>query len=165
MIIVVASGLSPEEGKIVFADLQRAMKRYVLCNDLFSIYHVTPIYVFVKPDWNLYYKIYVSLEDSLRDVADVIGVRENVLINSTIGNPPKEDSEISLIHRRFFSALMLHDLLQEVPYSKIVDRYKVIKGSLQTLQNSASTFSGMITIFCHHLGWKTLELIIREFQK
>lgn len=35
---------------------------------------------------------------------------------------------------------------------------------LQSLQQAASTFAGMVTAFCHKLGWFNLELLIGQFQ-
>ncbi len=35
---------------------------------------------------------------------------------------------------------------------------------LQSLQQAASTFAGMVTAFCHKMGWLNLELLIGQFQ-
>jgi DNA polymerase theta len=36
---------------------------------------------------------------------------------------------------------------------------------LQSLQQAASTFAGMVTAFCHKMGWLNLELLIGQFQE
>ena len=48
--------------------------------------------------------------------------------------------------------------------SAIFDRYGVTKGMLQSLQSSAATFAGMVTVFCQKLGWTNLELLLSQFQ-
>ena len=35
---------------------------------------------------------------------------------------------------------------------------------LQSLQQSCSTFAGMVTAFCGRLGWHNLELLLGQFQ-
>ena len=35
---------------------------------------------------------------------------------------------------------------------------------LQSLQQQASTYAGMVTAFCHKLGWLNLELLLGQFQ-
>ena len=37
-------------------------------------------------------------------------------------------------------------------------------GMLQSLQQTASTFAGMVTSFCAKLGWRSLELLVGQFQ-
>jgi hypothetical protein len=36
--------------------------------------------------------------------------------------------------------------------------------SFQSLQQAASTFAGMVTVFCAKLGWHSLELLVGQFQ-
>jgi len=72
---VVASGLSPDEGLSVFAELQKARRCFVLENELHTIYLVSGIYqlklwVFfcifgyagkVEVHWQLYKMLFISL--------------------------------------------------------------------------------------------------------
>ena len=46
------------------------------------------------------------------------------------------------VHQRFFTALALNDLVNEMPISNVTEKYGVNKGVVQNLQQSASTFSG-----------------------
>lgn len=46
------------------------------------------------------------------------------------------------IHKRFYSALALHDLVKEVPLSTVCKKYGCCRGVLQTLQQSAATYAG-----------------------
>lgn len=48
------------------------------------------------------------------------------------------------IHRRFYSALALHDLVKEVPLYRVCKKYGCCRGVLQTLQQSAATYAGKL---------------------
>eukprot|EP00095_Tigriopus_kingsejongensis_P003466 maker-scaffold13_size735724-snap-gene-6.23 protein:Tk03466 transcript:maker-scaffold13_size735724-snap-gene-6.23-mRNA-1 annotation:"dna polymerase theta isoform x3" len=68
------------------------------------------------------------------------------------------------IHQRFYTALALHDLVNEAPLKVVAQKYGASKGMLQSLQQTSSTFAGMVTVFCQKLGWYNLELLIGQFQ-
>lgn len=46
------------------------------------------------------------------------------------------------VHRRFYTALALHDLVNEVPLAVVATKFGCSRGMLQSLQQSASTFAG-----------------------
>ena len=68
------------------------------------------------------------------------------------------------IHRRFYTALALHDLMSEVRLCRVAQLYKCNKGMLQALQQQTASFAGMVTIFCQRLGWNTLNVLLEHFQ-
>lgn len=41
---------------------------------------------------------------------------------------------------------------------------QVNRGALQTLQQSAATFAGMVTILCERLGWYRMQRLLSDFQ-
>lgn len=43
---------------------------------------------------------------------------------------------------RFFTTLVLHDLVNEVPLGTVASKYSCSRGQLQSLQQSASTYAG-----------------------
>ena len=66
--------------------------------------------------------------------------------------------KIEILNAKCWSDLPLdHPLLSH-------SRYKINKGMLQSLQNAAATFAGMLTSFCHKLGWTCLEVLLDQFQ-
>ena len=100
-------------------------------------------------------------------VADTLGVKESFLARAIQGRVPERTAaqkEALRVHRRFYTALALHDLVHEVPIVYVAHRYGATKGLLQTLQSAAGTFAGMVTVFCNRLGWKNLELLLSQFQ-
>nr|XP_053647287.1 DNA polymerase theta-like [Cherax quadricarinatus] len=68
------------------------------------------------------------------------------------------------VHQRFYTALALHDLVHEVPLNTVARKYGATRGILQSLQQTAATFAGMVTVFCNRLGWHNLELLVTQFQ-
>ena len=97
----------------------------------------------------------------------MVGVEERFLakaVRNCIQTKTAQQLEILRIHRRFYTALVLQELMNEIPLPVISKRYKINKGMLQSLQNSSATFAGMLTVFCHKLGWTCLELLLEQFQ-
>lgn len=43
--------------------------------------------------------------------------------------------------------------------------FKVPKGKVQGLQESAGRFASMIAAFCERLGWSDMECLVTKFQK
>ncbi|XP_066304418.1 DNA polymerase theta-like [Branchiostoma lanceolatum] len=163
-----ASALSPDEALVVFADLQRAMKSFVLENELHILFQVTPIYNdWSNLDWYHYLCLYEKLPTHMRRVAELVGVEEGYLARAVRGRVPvktaKQLRQLA-VHKRFYTALVLQDLTQEVPLPVVVKKYSCTKGVLQSLQQSAATFAGMVTVFCSRLGWHNLELLLSQFQ-
>ena len=103
----------------------------------------------------------------MKHAAQVIGVSESFLVRATSGRVPAYTlpQQLALmIHKRFFTALALQDLVQEVPVSTVASRYGASKGLIQSLQTSAGMYAGMVTTFCQKLGWSNLELLFSQFQ-
>lgn len=141
----VGSSLSPEESIIVYKELKKAMLKFVLLDELHMVYHVTPIYSIPEPNWNHLLKLYNDLSPIHRHIANTINLNEGFIIQAIHRRP---DPKASIPYRRFYSALMLNDLIHEVDFGQVVKKYQINRGQLQTLQSLSSTFAGMVTIFC-----------------
>ena len=85
-------------------------------------------------------------------------------MRGTLRMTDPEQRKSLAIHQRFYTALALHDLVNEMPLHKVAAKFGATKGMLQSLQQAASTFSGMVTVFCDRLGWNNLELLVGQFQ-
>ncbi|CAG7822735.1 unnamed protein product [Allacma fusca] len=152
-----SSSLSPDEGILVFKELLRARQCFVLANELHTIYQVTPIYLsdqWRNVDWNQYLNLYSSLNPEELRVAQLVGVEERFILSAIMSTVswknPMQRAKLS-IHQRFYTALALNDLVNEMPIAKVTEKYGVTKGVVQNLQQSASTFAGMVTTFCSRL--------------
>ncbi|TPX37004.1 DNA-directed DNA polymerase [Synchytrium microbalum] len=168
----VASSLSPEEAIVVFQELRAAMNSFVLAEDLHIVYQVTPTYfAYNDLDWNGVAQVYSRLGDAQSRVATAIGIDQGLVIKvsregwrKNLGKTA-DGREKSMILGRFFASLMLADLVREVSFEQIMDKYNFRnRGLLQSLQSSAATFAGMVTVFCERLGWTNLQLLVQQFQ-
>lgn len=113
------------------------------------VVQVTPVYVqdqWVNIDWYQYYCCWEQLPADMRRVAEVVGVKEDFLSRAVQGKLPCQTAEQQLvlnIHRRFYAALVLNDLVNEMSLNVIVRKYGCQRGALQSLQQAASTFAGL----------------------
>ena len=48
---------------------------------------------------------------------------------------------------------------------EICESFKVPRGTVQGLQDSAGRFAGMVGAFCERLGWSDMEGLFSKFQK
>lgn len=170
---VVSSSMSPDEGLVIFSELQKALQCFVLENELHIIYQITPINIcdyWINSsshiDWNLFYTLLQNFPPDVKRVCDLVGVRQSFILKmiKSGSSSSTSDNKLLKIHLRFFTALILNDLVNEVPYSAVLSKYSCQKGFLQTLQQSSSTYAAMITVFCNRLGWYNLELLVNQFQ-
>lgn len=103
----------------------------------------------------------------MRRVADLVGVEEGFLARAVRGRVltrTEQQRQSLAVHRRFYAALALQDLVHEVPLNVVARRYGANRGMLQSLQGSSATFAGMVTVFCEKLGWTNMELLLSQFQ-
>ena len=131
---------------------------------------VTPIYIqdqWPNIDWYQFLRIWERLPANMRRVADLVGIEEAFLARAVRGRfltRTDQQRQSFAVHRRFFAALALQDLVREVPLNVVARRYGANRGMLQSLQGSAATFAGMVTVFCQKLGWTNMELLLSQFQ-
>ncbi|XP_059778117.1 DNA polymerase theta [Balaenoptera ricei] len=164
-----SSSLSPVDTLDIFADLQRAMKGFVLENDLHIVYLVTPVFEdWTTIDWYRFLCLWEKLPASMKRVAELVGVEEGFLARcvkgKVVARTEKQHRQMA-IHKRFFTSLVLLDLISEVPLKEINQKYGCSRGQIQSLQQSAAVYAGMITVFSHRLGWHNMELLLSQFQK
>ncbi|XP_055965104.1 DNA polymerase theta [Sorex fumeus] len=164
-----SSSLSPIDTLDIFADLQRAMKGFVLENDLHIVYLVTPMFEdWTTIDWYRFFCLWEKLPTSMKRVAELVGIEEGFLARCVKGKVvARTDRQYRqmAIHKRFFTSLVLLDLISEVPLKEINQKFGCNRGQVQSLQQSAATYAGMITVFCNRLGWHNMELLLSQFQK
>ncbi|XP_039027780.1 helicase and polymerase-containing protein TEBICHI isoform X1 [Hibiscus syriacus] len=185
------SSLCPEESLIVLDDLSRAREGFVLASDLHLVYLVTPINVEVEPDWELYYERFMELSALEQSVGYRVGVAEPFLMRMAHGVPIRKsnglrdcmkmlrgkfenqvgtsnimlsDEQTLRVCKRFYVALILSRLVQEVPVGEVCEAFRVAKGMVQALQENAGRFASMVSVFCERLGWHDLEGLVAKFQ-
>jgi DNA polymerase theta len=171
----VSSALAPEESLIVYGEITKALRysscwiktlrSFILEDELHIVYQVTPTFLNLEPNWACYLTLFNGLSDTKRAVAHTIGIEEHYLIKASTQSANTSDPARLAIHKRFYAgifrfdiiALMLNELIQEVPFASVMKRFSVNRGTLQSLQSLSSTFSGMVTVFVEKLGWANIR--------
>ncbi|KAK0079774.1 hypothetical protein PV326_008551 [Microctonus aethiopoides] len=160
-----AASVPPKDGLFLFEELQKARQCFVLDTELHVIYLVTPFNSgsqIGQIDWYVFLDLWRDISDSERRVGQLVGVKESYIMSALRGGP--KPGKILDIHKRFYTALALHDLVREIPLNKVCNKYNCCRGVIQSLQQTASTFAGMVTQFCKKLGWNCIELLVSQFQ-
>ncbi|XP_014469442.1 PREDICTED: DNA polymerase theta isoform X2 [Dinoponera quadriceps] len=160
-----AASVPPREGLFLFEELQKARRCFVLDTELHVVYLVTPLSTgsqIENVDWMTFHELWNTMSESERRVGRLVGVEERFLLSAIRGIV--RSGKLLNIHKRFYSALALHELVNEVPLNAVCKKYGCCRGVLQTLQQSASTYAGMVTQFCKQLRWDCMELLISQFQ-
>jgi len=133
---VVAAAMSPDEGLVIFGELQKALQCFVLGNELHIIYQITPINICdywlnsaSHIDWNLFYSIVQNFSADLKRVSELVGVRLSFILKMIKGSSiANSDSKLLKIHLRFYTCLILNDLVNEVCFASILSKYGCQKG-------------------------------------
>ncbi|XP_045766049.1 DNA polymerase theta isoform X2 [Maniola jurtina] len=163
-----SSSMAPNDGLSLFCEIQKARQCLVLETDLHLIYLVTPYSVsnqWNDIDWLHLLTLWESLTAAMKRVGELVGVQESFIIRCLRSANKSNTSQNKLsIHKRFYTALALQDLVNEVPLSEVASKFQCARGFLQGLQQSSATFAGMVTAFCHQLGWKNMETLVSQFQ-
>ncbi|CAB3236758.1 unnamed protein product [Arctia plantaginis] len=141
-----ASSMAPNDGLSLFCELQRARQCLVLETDLHLIYLVTPYSVssqWGNMDWLHLLTLWESLTKAMKRVGELIGVQESFIIRCLRGNNKANNIQAKInIHKRFYTALALQDLVNEVPLADVAAKFQCARGFLQSLQQGAATFAG-----------------------
>jgi hypothetical protein len=89
--------------------------------------------------------LWEELDSSQKRVAEAVGVEERFLVRFLQGiksiNPLRHSYQLS-IHRRFYAALALNQLINEVQLSVVAHNCKMNIRTLQSLQQQSATFAG-----------------------
>ncbi|OQV13803.1 DNA polymerase theta [Hypsibius exemplaris] len=163
---VVWSGLSPDEGFSVFQELERARSQFNLETELHLLYLITPLHLIElvgNLDWYHYLVLWEKFPVAWKRVGHLVGVDDRRLAWVISGKAGKDDHRLACL-KRFYCTMVLNELIHEVSLAVVSRKYQLNKGLLQSLQHGASTYSGIITIFCKELGWDYMAILLEQFQ-
>ena len=96
-------------------------------------------------DWYAYLCMWERLPASMCRVGELVGIEEGFLTKAMQGRVRSNTSDqrrLLALHKRFYTALILHDLVNEMDLPTACKKYGVTRGVLQSLQQSAATFAG-----------------------
>lgn len=166
----VAASLSPDDGLKLLNELLKARKGFVLNCDLHLLYQIIPSSIIRSHKFktDVMREVFDHLQDKpefeyCKDVWQALKISPTTLYSHHMEyvEHPFQDADS---FKRLFVALALNDIIQEHPIEDLEVKYDINRGLLQSLQNTVSTFAGMIAIFCNKLGWHNLEVLVDQFQ-
>lgn len=71
----------------------------------------------------------------------------------TVPENTTEEKELSRVYKRFYLALQLRDLCNEMPIHVVARKYDAPRGSVQTLSQTCHGFAAGVIKFCQHMDW------------
>ncbi|KAJ6123005.1 Helicase C-terminal [Penicillium capsulatum] len=164
---VVTSAFAPEDGLFVHEELKRALQAFVMDGDMHIFYMFTPLQVATNTpiDWPIFRDQLDRLDESGLRALQFVGVQPgfvNTMVQS--GASLKETTPAQVkqarIYRRAYTAFQLRDLSNEVPLSTIAHRYKIPRGTVQTLAQQCHGFAAGIVKFCQRMNWGMLAAVL-----
>lgn len=81
----------------------------------------------------------------------------------TLKETMKEEIEVGRIYLRFYTALQLRDLCNEMPIYAVARKYDIPHGAVQNLAQSCHGFAVGIIKFCKRMGWTALSAVLDHF--
>ncbi|KAF5825747.1 hypothetical protein DUNSADRAFT_7203, partial [Dunaliella salina] len=165
-----SSTMDPGDALLIRADLQRAREQFVMSTELHLTYLVVPANNYdITPNWKTYQDMLFCLKGPEKRVMSLVGVKEGFVNNRMQGkvnkraleNEKKEDERIA---RKFFVALVLHEVINEVPMDAVAKKYEMTRSAIARLQENATKAAGMVSSFCSQMGWSDLEHLVAKFQ-
>lgn len=97
-----ASSMPPTDGLILFAELQKCRRCFVLESELHAVYLVTPYsvcYQLQDLDWLFFLDLWENLTPAMKKVGELVGVKESFLVRAMRGQN-KLDYKLTQIHKR-----------------------------------------------------------------
>eukprot|EP00401_Gymnodinium_catenatum_P045090 CAMPEP_0117611432 /NCGR_PEP_ID=MMETSP0784-20121206/82389_1 /TAXON_ID=39447 /ORGANISM="" /LENGTH=211 /DNA_ID=CAMNT_0005414873 /DNA_START=1 /DNA_END=632 /DNA_ORIENTATION=+ len=73
-----------------------------------------------------------------------------------------ERERVLELHRRFWSALALNELVRERPLAQVAAAFGLPRGTLQSLQSLAATYCGMMYQLCVRLRWHEMAALFES---
>ncbi|KAK6026188.1 hypothetical protein OSTOST_07894, partial [Ostertagia ostertagi] len=159
------SSLPPDAALFVFTDLQQATKAIALDTELHMLYLVTPTNcsVWQGCDWNHLHGIFSKLSNRRKNDATLVGANDRFIVSRLRSSSTSSSDRSYQLHLRFFSALALFDVVNEKPIDEVARRFRISRGTLQTLQQQSATYAAMVVAFCSRLGWTYLCDLLKGF--
>ncbi|KAJ5503623.1 Helicase C-terminal [Penicillium fimorum] len=164
---VVASAFSPEDGLFVHEELKRAIQAFVMDGDMHVFYMFTPLQAAMNTpiDWQIFRDQLDRLDESGLRALQFVGVQPgfvNTMVQSGASLKETTPSQINQarIYRRAYTAFQLRDLSNEIPLSTIAHRYKIPRGTVQTLAQQCHGFAAGIVKFCQRMNWGMMATVL-----
>ncbi|PMD31140.1 P-loop containing nucleoside triphosphate hydrolase protein [Hyaloscypha variabilis F] len=165
---IVTSSLTPEDGLFVHRELRKAMGAFVMDGEMHVLYSFTPVQAAHGDiNWQIFRKEVDCLDESNLRVLEFVGLKPLIINKMAQGGSMKESTaqeiEIARIYRRFYTALQLRDLCNEMPVHAVARKYDIPRGTVQTLAQTCQGFAAGMIKFCERMNWGALAAVLDHF--
>ncbi|KAG7109498.1 DNA polymerase theta like protein [Verticillium longisporum] len=165
---IVASALDPDDGTFIHKELQRALKAFVMDGEMHILYMFTPVQDYgTNINWQVFRNEMEALDDSGHRVLGFLGLKRAVINRLAQGGVLKgstsEEQDVIRVHRRFYMALQLRDLCNEMPIHVVARKYDVHRGAVRTLSQTCTGFAAGMIKFCEQMGWGIMSAALDHF--
>lgn len=73
-----------------------------------------------------------------------------------------KEKETARVYHRFYVALQLRDLCNEVPVHQVAQKYDVPRGAVQNLAQTCEGFAAAMIKFCEQMDWGCVSIECTE---
>ncbi|WPJ59104.1 hypothetical protein SMAC4_00360 [Sordaria macrospora] len=167
---IVASSLDPDDGVFIHKELERALKGFVMDGDMHVLYNFTPVSDLgngTPINWRVFWNEMEKLDESGLRVMGFLGLKPVVLNRMLRGGILKEtideEKDTTRRYHRFYLALQLRDLCNEIPIHRVAQKYDVPRGAVQTLAQICQGFAAGMIKFCEAMGWGAMAAALDHF--
>ncbi|KAH7188933.1 P-loop containing nucleoside triphosphate hydrolase protein [Fusarium flagelliforme] len=165
---IVASAIDPDDGVFVHDELSRALQAFVMDGEMHVLYAFTPVQESgVMVNWQVFRNEMEGLDESGLRVLRLLGIKPTTILKlaqgATLRETTQEEKQIARIHRRFYLALQLRDLCNEVPIHIVARKYDVPRGMVQNLSQTCQGFAAGMIKFCEQMSWGVMAAALDHF--
>ncbi|KAK3988063.1 P-loop containing nucleoside triphosphate hydrolase protein [Cladorrhinum sp. PSN332] len=166
---VVASSLDPDDGVFIHNELRTALQSFVMDGEMHVLYNFTPV-----PDpetaiinWRVFWNEFQQLDESGLRVLSLIGLKpfmiNKMLHGGTMKQSTPEEKDTARRYHRFYLALQLRDLCNEMPIHRVAQKYDTPRGMVQSLAQTSQGFAIGMVKFCETMGWGAMAVALDHF--
>ncbi|TVY20266.1 Helicase and polymerase-containing protein TEBICHI [Lachnellula arida] len=165
---IVASSLTPEDGLFVHRELLKALQGFAMDSDLHALYTFTPVQTTQSNiNWQIFRQEVERLDESNMRALQFVGLKPMLINKMAHGGSMKESTPEELetvrVYKRFYSALQLRDLCNEMPIHTVARKYDIPRGNVQNLAQTCHGFAAGIIKFCQRMGWGALAAVLDHY--
>lgn len=165
---IVTAALDPEDGVFIHAELKRALRAFVMDGEMHILYTFTPIQdMSVAINWKVFANEMENLDESGFRVLGFLGLKpteiNRMMRGGSLRATTTEDKELARVYHRFYLALQLRDLCNEMPVYRVAQKYETPRGTVQTLAQTCQGFAAGMIKFCEQMGWGVMAAALDHF--
>ncbi|KFA51493.1 hypothetical protein S40293_06776 [Stachybotrys chartarum IBT 40293] len=164
---IVASALDPDDGIFIHQELTKTLRAFVMDGDMHILYLFTPVNEFgVNVNWQVFRDEMQCLDDSGIRVLRFLGIKPTTILNLAHGASfPEDEKDMFRVYRRFYLALQLRDVCNEIPVHIVARKYDAPRGTVQTLSQTCQGFAAGMVKFCEQMGWGVMAAALDHFSE